>query len=388
MVVALIAFGRLWWTTHPAEPPTGARPPPPGGENTRGGTAVSPPPSPGSFIGSLPACSTLDRALLGAVASPEEPQPLAEARKQLAQCPEPPIRACELGHALDARAPLSGSFPGLRGLLETLCTQCPGPRNPCASLFLRGLRESLASGRVASPEALRWNLEHAGPGTGIACAELVRSVLLPAALTQGAVPPLPPSLRDTLAPLCAPGGHLPPALVNAAVIQQGPQAGALTGLATGATGPGTPQSPSGLQGAEAASHAFDGKARSGVDLGNGVFGKSWEADGALRAQFHPPLAQLVSVRVLAEGPGALRAIVRTPPEAGLKDPGRGTWFVNPTVCAFKGTGKWETCTLKVPLLDVEALSVFPGAPRIALHEVEAHGTRGAPPSGGPGQVPP
>jgi hypothetical protein len=361
MVVALIVFGRMWWATHPEKPPETAQVPGSGGK------------IPGT--GALPACHTLDRAVLGAVASPEEAAPLAEAQKQLAQCPEPPVRVCELGHALDARAPLAGPYPGLRGLLEGLCTQCPGPRNPCASLFTRGLQGALVSGRVASPEALRWNLAHAGPGTGLACAELVRFVLLPAAVTQGAVLPVHPPLRDLLAPLCLPGGHLPPALVSAAVIQQGAQAGALTGLAPKATGTGTPQAPSKLQGAEAASHAFDGKERSGVDLGNGVFGKSWEADGALRAQFEPPLAQLVSVRVRAQGPGTLRAIVRTPAEAGLKDPERGTWFVNPTACAFQGTGTWETCTLKVPLLDVEAISVFPGTERIALYEVEALGTR-------------
>ncbi|SES74701.1 hypothetical protein SAMN05443639_101121 [Stigmatella erecta] len=375
MVVALIVFGRMWCATHPAKPPEEAQAPGSGGKTPQAGAPLAPSPPQGPSTGPLPACNTLDRALLAAVASPAEAPPLAEAQKQLAQCPEPPGRACELGHALDARAPLAGPYPGLRGLLETLCTQCPGPRNPCASLFSRAFQGALASGSVASPEALRWNLEHAGPGTGLACTELVRFVLLPAALTQGPVLPVHPSLRDLLAPLCAPGGHLPPALLSAAVIQQGAQAGALTGLAASATGPGTPQAPAKLQGAEAASHAFDGKERSGVDLGNGVFGKSWEADGALRAQFEPPLAQLVSVRVRAQGPGALRAIVRTPAEAGLKDPERGTWFVNPTACTFKGTGKWETCTLKVPLLDVEALSVFPGAERISLYEVEALGTR-------------
>ncbi|MDC0707992.1 hypothetical protein POL68_05870 [Stigmatella sp. ncwal1] len=365
MALALIVFGRMWCTTHPPQPPEAARTPVPGTQAPQ----AAPPNVP------LPACHTLDRALLAAVASPEAPQPLAEARQQLSECPEPPVRACELGLALEARAPLAGPFPALRGLLEPLCAKCPAQANPCASLVTQALREGIVSGRAPSPEALGWNLEHAGPGTGAACAAMVRAVLVPAALTNGTVLPVYPYLRDPLAPWCAQEGHLPLALVNAAVIQQGAQAGALTGLAARPTGPVAALSPDTVQGAEAGAHAFDGKERSGVDLGNGVFGKRWEADGALRAQFDPPLKQLVSLRVRAEGAGTLRAIIRLPPGVGLEDPEHGTSFANPTACQFKGTGKWETCELKVPLLEVEALSVFPNLPRISLYEVEARGTR-------------
>ncbi|ADO72452.1 conserved uncharacterized protein [Stigmatella aurantiaca DW4/3-1] len=367
MALALIAFGRLWCITHPPHTPEAPQ--------EAEGSPISPAPAPAPPNVPLPACHTLDRALLAAVASPEAPQPLSEALQQLSKCPEPPSRACELGQALEARAPLAGPFPALRGLLEGLCARCPAPTNPCASLVLQSLREGIVSGRAPAPEALAWNLEHAGPGTGGACAAMVRAVLVPSALTDGTVLPVHPSLRDPLLPGCAQGGYLPMALVNAAVVQQGAQAGALTALAARPDRATSAQTPDTLQGAEAGSHAFDGKERSGVDLGNGVFGKRWEADGALRAQFDPPLKQLTSLRVRAKGTGTLRAIIRLPPGVGLEDPERGAFFANPTVCQFKGTGAWETCELKVPLLDVEALSVFPHLPRITLYEVEARGAR-------------
>ena len=129
--------------------------------------------------------------------------------------------------------------------------------------------------------------------------------------------------------------------------------------------------PAQVLGAEAGAHAFDGKERSGVDLGNGVFGQ-WESDGALRAQFAQPLAWLGSVRVRARGPGSLRAVVRLQ-DVGLEDAVRKTRYVNPVLCHFKGTGAWETCTLPLPLRDVEAVSVFPERPRITLYEVEVLG---------------
>jgi hypothetical protein len=203
---------------------------------------------------------------------------------------------------------------------------------------------------------------------------VVGAALVPEAITGGKSAPALRPLLTTLAPVCAKEGLLPAPVLSAAVIQQGAQAGELTGLATAPAGGSSSMAPTQITGAEAGNHAFDGSEKSGVDLGNGQTPR-WEADGALRAQFEPPLKQLTSLRVRAKGTGTLRAIVRTPPRVGMEDPERGTFFVNPTVCRFKGTGQWEKCELKVPMLAVEALSVFPGQPKISLYEVDARGTR-------------
>ncbi len=132
--------------------------------------------------------------------------------------------------------------------------------------------------------------------------------------------------------------------------------------------------PGQITGAEAGSHAFDGSEKTGVDLGNGKTPR-WQADGALRAEFTPPLKQLTSVRVRAKGGGTLRAIVRTPEGVGLRDPERDFFFVHPTVCRYQGTGQWERCELPVPLLDVDAVSVFPERADGEVKELEIIGAR-------------
>jgi hypothetical protein len=257
--------------------------------------------------------------------------------------------------------------------LKTLCQRCPAEVNACAGNVSRTLVEAATGHRRDTSEVL-WNLENAGPGTQSACATLVLSALVPAAVTNGKFDPALSPLLTALAPLCAQGGYLPAAVVSAAVIQQGAQARELAPLAAAPAATSSSITPEQITGAEAGRHAFDGKEKSGVDLGNGQTPR-WEADGALRGQFEPPLKQLTSLRVRAKGSGTLRAIVRTPPHVGMEDKERGLFFVNPTVCRFKGTGQWETCELKVPLLEVVALSVFPALPMISLYEVDARGNR-------------
>lgn len=371
MVLALIVFTRLYLATHrpgskEAGKPSGARP---------GMTVEVAPPSPSPTPGSTasPACNGLERALDGVVRNPADASALAEAQRQLEACPAPAVRACELGAALDVRAPLAAGEAPARGLLTTLCQRCPAETNACAGNVNRMLEES-AAGHARDPKEALWNLEHAGPGTAVACGSLVRMALLPAATTGGTFDAALRPLLSALAPPCAKAGQLPAAVLSAAVLQQGAQAGELAGLATAPAASSSPMAPQQITGAEAGSHAFDGNEKSGVDLGNGQTPR-WEADGALRGQFEPPLKQLTSLRVRAKGAGTLRAIVRLPPGLGLEDRERGTFFVNPTVCQFKGTGQWETCALKVPLLDVEAISVFPAQPKISVYEVETHGAR-------------
>jgi len=389
MLLALAAFVRMWIVTHkPQEPEPGKTPP------AVPGMQVDVAPPPGASKVPSPAtsqdCRTLERTLDGVVRNPADSAALAEAQRKLEACAEPPTRACELGMALDARAPLTPQASPARELLKALCQRCPAAANTCAELVVRALQGGLAGRRMEPPE-VRWNLENAGPGMGAACTALVRTALVPAAITGGKMDPAHPPLVTELAPVCAKGGHLPALVVNAVVLQQGAKAGNLSGLTTvpavaSAPDAGTPPdagstpyelyppvAPAQITGAEAGRQAFDGKEKTGVDLGNGVTHR-WEADGALRAEFEPPLKELNLVRLRAKGPGTLRAIVRTPKGLGLQDPERGTSFVNPTLCHFKGTGQWEACTVLVPLLSVEAISVFPEDPKITLYELEARGT--------------
>jgi hypothetical protein len=234
--------------------------------------------------------------------------------------------------------------------------------------------EEASMGRAQNSGEALWNLENAGPGTAAACASVVRLALVPAAMARKKLRDEVQPLLAALTPPCVKAGQVPTAVLSAAVVEQGALAGGLVGLITAQMDGGSRVAPAQITGAEAGGHAFDGNEKSGVDLGNGRTVR-WEADGALRAQFEPPLKQLTSLRVRAKGEGTLRALIRLPQGLGLKDPERGTFFVNPTVCQFKGTGQWEACALKVPLLDVEALSVFPAQPKISLYEVEAKGTR-------------
>jgi hypothetical protein len=386
MLLALAAFVRMWIVTHrPKEPEPGQAPAAPGMQvDVASPSQASQPPSPASSQG----CRTLERTLDGVVRNPADSAALAEARRTLEACAEPPTRACELGMALDARAPMTPQASPARELLQALCQRCPAQANSCAELVVRALQGGQAGKEVSE---VRWNLENSGPAMGSACTALVRTALVPAATTGGKLDPAHPPLVTALAPICAKGGHLPALVVNAVVLQQGVRAGDLSSLTTppavaqasdGGTRPDAgstpyelypPVAPTKITGAEAGSHAFDGKEKTGVDLGNGVTHR-WEADGALRAEFEPPLKELNIVRVRAKGPGSLRAIVRTPKGLGLQDPERGTSFVNPTLCHFKGTGQWEACTVLLPLLSVEAISVFPEEPKISLYELEARGT--------------
>jgi hypothetical protein len=388
MFLALAAFVRMWIVTHkPKEPEPGKASEPPGMQvDVAAPSEGSKTPSPGSTQG----CRTLERTLDGVVRNPADSAALAEAQRTLEACAEPPPRACELGMALEARAPLTPQASPARELLKTLCQRCAAGANTCAELVVRALQGGLP-GRRMEPSEVRWNLENSGPAMAAACTALVRTALVPAATTGGKVEPAHPPLVTELAPVCAKGGHLPSLLVNAVVLQQGVRAGDLSGLATlpavasapdGGMRPDAgstpyelypPVAPKQITGAEAGRQAFDGQEKTGVDLGNGVT-QRWEADGALRADFEPPLKELNLVRVRAKGPGSLRAIIRTPKGLGLQDPERGTSFVNPTLCQFKGTGQWEACTVLVPLLSVEALSVFPADPKITLYELEARGT--------------
>jgi hypothetical protein len=317
-----------------------------------------------------PACNTLDRALDAVTRTPGDAGAIAEARQKLEACAQPTTRACELGPALDARAPLTAQPSPARELLGELCQRCPAEANPCATLVSRVLRRELPERKV-EPSELRWNLEQAGPGTAAACAVLLREALAPAAVTGQELKPEHPALLTELAPVCARAGHLPVAVVNAALVQRGAQAGNLAALAV--TGPAYIK-PSQVTGAPGAPQAFDESEKKGVEL-SAVTDPHQETEGALRARFEPPLKQLTSLRLIAKGPGTLRAIIRTPAGVGLKDEQRNLFYVDPTVCQFQGTGQWEHCSLGLPLLEVEALTVFPSAPQITVYEMDVQGTR-------------
>ncbi len=373
MVIALLAFLRLYAVTHSDRPPASPQVPSP----AQGERVVDVTPTPAQpSAAPPPACRTLERALEAAVRAPENAQAAAEAAQQLEACPVTPARACEQGPALEARSPLSDAASApLRGLLAGLCQRCAASDNPCAWAASRSLL-MLTAGRGPDLADLRWNFEHAGPGTADACETFLRTTLVPAAQAPITLKPAQRSVLGLAAPLCAKqAGTLPASVLHAAAVQQGAQVPELVQVATAPAVPAAPVPPDEVTGAEAGRNAFDASEKTGVDLGNGVTGRDWETDGALRAQFTPPLKQLASLRVRASGPGTLRAIVRTPPGIGLDDRERGMSFVHPTACRFKGTGQWETCRLPVPLLDVDAVSVFPERKMISLYAVEVLGAR-------------
>jgi hypothetical protein len=360
MVIALAAFVRLYVVSHAQRAPEATQ---------------APPAAPAPNAGPSAACRTLDKALEAALREPESGKLAAQARLQLDACGSAPMRACELGPALEARSPLSAGDSPLRDLLSRLCQQCASGMNPCAQSFSRSL-QAVVTGQAPDAAALRWNLEHAGPATSEACTSFVRATLVPAALATEELSPGQRSVLGVAAPLCArTAGALPASVVNAAAVQQGSRAPELVKLAASPAITAGPVKPDEVLGAPEGRNVFDGNEKTGVDLGNTVTGKRWDVDGALRAQFAPPIQQLASLRVRASGPGTLRAIVRTPKGAGLEDTERGMSFVAPTACHFKGTGQWEQCKLEVPLLDVDALSVFPEAKKVSLYEVEALGMR-------------
>ncbi|NPC84391.1 hypothetical protein HPC49_40040, partial [Pyxidicoccus fallax] len=315
-------------------------------------------------------------ALESALKAPDDARAVAGARKRLDACPEPPDRACELSPALAARAPLaSGVDTPLRGVLATLCERCPSPFNACVQTVAQSLLEA-ALGRPPDLANVRWSLEHAGRSTPDACGSLVRLGLAPAAQSDLTLAPAVGTLVVELAPVCAKAGHLPDPLVRAAAVHQGEKAApALVALAAGPTVETAAVDPDLVTGAEPGRQAFDRDVNTGVRVSNASKPKRWAADGALRAGYTPTLKHVESLRIRATGPGTLRAIIRTPKGVGLQDPEGGFSFVNPTVCRYRGTGQWEVCKLPVPLLDVDAVSVFPERADGEVKELEIIGAR-------------
>ncbi|AKF82164.1 hypothetical protein MFUL124B02_26000 [Myxococcus fulvus 124B02] len=366
MLVGLIAFGRLWCVTHPDV--TSAAPP----ERPPARAAASP--AAPVTLGS-PDCLALERALDAALRAPEVPSVLDDARARLKACAQPTARACELGPALNARAPFSqGVDTPLRGLLATLCEQCPGRVNPCAQRVGQALLDATVGRSPEVPELL-WNLEHAGPGTAGACDTLVRLGLAPAAQAEVALPATVLPLLEGLVPRCQGAGHLPVSVLRAAALQQGDKVPTLRTLASATRVETAPVKPDQVTGAQPGFQAFDGDENTRVAVSNAARTSRWTADGALRAGYAPTLKHLVGVRVRAKGAGTLRAIVRTPKGVGLEDPEGGFSFVNPTVCRYQGTGAWESCVLTVPQVDVDAVSVFPESADGQLVDLEILGAR-------------
>jgi hypothetical protein len=376
MLLALAAFARLYWVTHRDASSRAAA-----GASARNDAAgKAPPAAPADPLVPSPECRPLERALDGALRAPQDARAVANARQALDDCGQPPPRACELGAALSVRAPFAaGEDAPLRGLLASMCERCPPAANACAQSVAQSFLEAAVG---PPPDAtglaeLRWELEHAGKeGTKAACDSLVRLGLAPSAQSDTPVSPAVGTLLTELAPGCAKADHLPDAVLRAAAAHQGLQAApklvALISVKPVETGAVEPDL---TTGAEARRQAFDEDVNTGVVLSHATGDKRWAADGALRAGYAPTLKHLESIRLRATGPGTLRAIVRTPAGVGLKDPEGGFSFVNPTVCRFRGTGEWETCKPAVPLLDVDAVSVFPERAGVELKELEVIGAR-------------
>jgi hypothetical protein len=360
MTLALVAFARLYYVTHTA-PEGGTAPIAP-----RGIPSV---PSPGA-----PSCPTLEKTLEGVLKAPEDATALASARRELEACPAPPLRACELGPALDARFPLTAGMAPARELLDGLCQRCPAGANPCARAVVRAVRASSLGG-TPPPALPLWHLEHAGPGTQEACAEVVRTLLAPAALDE--VPPTRErkTWLEQLTPVCAREGQVSSPLLRAVVVQGDlPALASLVQTAMPATKTAVLK-PDRIVGPEGAEQAFDGQESTSVSLSVAEQAPRWRKDGALSAVFEPPVQALTALRVRARGPGLLRAVVRVEEEVGLSDPDTRTNFVRPRVCQFQGTGQWESCALPAALLNVEALSVFPTKSPLSLMDVEITVTR-------------
>jgi len=362
MALALLVFVRLYYVTH-SRPEPAPRPP-------ERATASSP--------GSQ-ACLTLDRALEGALRDPTGATAWATARRELDACPTLPSRACELGAALDARAPLDEAGPqALRELLDTLCQRCPAGLNPCSRAVIRSVMAADGSGQVPLT-APRWHLEHAGPGTAEACSEVVRNLLAPAALDEGPLPEPRRALLAQLAPVCVRAGQVPAPILRAAAVQGDVPASSWIPPSTPApetpTGERAVLTPDRVVGAPGGHPAFDGKESTSLDLQRTEQEPSWRKTGAVSGVFEPPVHEVSSLRVKARGAGTLRAAVRVESGLGLHDPDTQSSFLLPLVCRFKGTGQWEDCALPVTLLDVEAISVFPDKRSLALREVEIRGTR-------------
>ncbi|WNG25963.1 hypothetical protein F0U62_19520 [Cystobacter fuscus] len=360
MTLALVAFARLYYVTHMV-PEGGPAPVPP--------RAIPSAPSPGA-----PSCPTLEKSLEGVLKAPEDPAALASARRELDACPTPPLRACELGPALDARFPLSAGGAPARELLDVLCQRCPSGANPCEQAVIHAVRAS-SRGGTPPPALPLWHLEHAGPGIREACAEMVRTLLAPAALDEGPLSEERRTWLEQLTPVCAREGQVSSPLLRAVVAQGDvPALASLVQTAMPATTTAV-RKPDRIVGPEGAERAFDGQESTSVTLPVAEQAPRWHKDGALSAVFEPPIQALTALRVRARGPGVLRAMVRVEEEVGLSDPDTRTNFVRPRVCQFQGTGQWESCALPTALLNVEALSVFPTKSSLSLIDVEISATR-------------
>jgi hypothetical protein len=368
MLVALLAFARLYYVSHqapPAPPPGQAAPP---------AAAKGPPLKPVPPDLGPAACRTLDTVLEDLLASKAEPTlepgtPWGDARRQLGDCPTPPAAACAKGAALAARAPLIAKDARPRQMLTLLCERCAASDNPCGQAVTQALDEAARRGNPNLQEA-RWSLEHAGPSLGAACQELARKALGPAATTGAIVEAPLLALAQELVPTCVKTDQVPLPLVNAAAVQQGARAPGLAAAYTRPSVETAPIEPDQHVGPGDAFRAFDQDEVSGVKLP-----READPERVLQVGYAPTLKHVVSFRVMATGPGSLQARVRTPDGVGQGDDGAGHFFVNPTVCRFRGTGRWETCKPAVPLLDVEAVSVLPERAAVELKELEINGAR-------------
>ncbi|RKH42071.1 hypothetical protein, partial [Corallococcus llansteffanensis] len=318
------------------------------------------------------ACRSLDAVLADVLqpdAGPTDDAGTAwsAARRQLGDCPTPPAAACARGAALASRAPLLHGDAPPRELLATLCERCAPGNNPCGQAVTRALEQAARRERPDIQEA-RWSLEHAGATLGTACQELVRSALGPAAVSGPDVEPTLLALAEALSPTCVKTKQLPLPVLNAAAVQQGARAPWLATLFTDGTVETAPIEPDQSTGAGDGFRAFDQDALSGVKL-------PLESQGALRLGYAPALKHVASFQVRATGPGTLRAIIRAPDGVGRKDSQGAAFYVDPTVCRFRGTGGWEICKPVLPLLDVDAVSVLPERPGVELKELEIIGAR-------------
>ncbi|WP_237726660.1 hypothetical protein [Corallococcus coralloides] len=364
MLVALLAFARLYYVSHQAPPA-----PAPGKAPGAAPVKITPP-----DLGPA-ACRGLDAVLGDLLQSDggtggDAGTAWSDARRQLGDCPTPPAAACARGPALASRAPLTAKDDLPRELLATLCERCAPADNPCGQAVTRALQEAARRENPPLQEA-SWSLEHAGPALGAACQELARQAVGPAAVTGPEVEPQLLALTEALAPTCVKTGQLPAPLLNAAAVHQAQRAPMLATLNRADAVETKPIEPDQPTGPGDAFRAFDRDELSGVKLPMADAG----TDAALRLGYAPSLKYVVSFQVRATGPGSLRAHVRAPDGVGHAQPGGKGFFVDPTVCRFHGTGRWEICKPGVPLLDVDAVSVLPERPGVELKELEIIGAR-------------
>ncbi|MHA7631481.1 hypothetical protein [Corallococcus sp. M7] len=369
MLVALLAFARLYYVSHQA-PPAPAPGQSPGAKQP---VKITPP-----DLGPA-ACRSLD-AVLGDLLQGDGGTPgdagtaWSDARRQLGDCPTPPAAACARGAALASLAPLTAKDDLPREMLATLCERCAPADNPCGQAVTRALQEAASRKNPPLQEA-SWSLERAGPALGAACQELARQAVGPAAVTGAEVEPQLLALTEALAPTCLKTGQLPAPLLNAAAVQQARRAPMLATLNTAGTVETKPIEPDQQTGPGDAFRAFDRDELSGVKLPMAGSDGGTGANAPLRLGYAPSLKYVVSFQVRATGPGSLRAHVRAPDGVGHAEPGGKGFFVDPTVCRFHGTGRWEICKPGVPLLDVDAVSVLPERPGVELKELEIIGAR-------------